>query len=196
MFSTSSRFNSRLLPLLLVGVIAVVLRQETVSYRCILLCQKQQEHISDGVCHIHNDHFGFSYGTADIMCPVPSGCDKPSHVAVVSVNAKFEGTTPFLTMPNTVKHIQTAQLNSHDPPSKTQDNLHHSLPGLVEVIPRSMSRFLNVSRGWLPEHGSGDLHYFGQIPALNDCLYRSMYQSKYVALPDVDELILPQTVKR
>lgn len=70
-----------------------------------------------------------------------------------------------------------------------------SSSGIIEVIPWSMSGFLNVSRGWLPSHGPGDLHYFGQIAALNDCLYRNMYRSKYVALHDVDELILPQTVK-
>lgn len=71
-----------------------------------------------------------------------------------------------------------------------------SFLGLVEVIPWSLSRFLNVSRGWLPLHGPGDLHYFGQIPALNDCVYRYMYQSRYVALHDMDELILTQSVKR
>ncbi|KAM4627509.1 uncharacterized protein ACJ7VT_002446 [Polymixia lowei] len=57
-----------------------------------------------------------------------------------------------------------------------------------------MSRLLNVSRGWQPEHSPGDLHYYGQIPALNDCVYRYMYQTKYLALHDMDELILPQTV--
>lgn len=68
--------------------------------------------------------------------------------------------------------------------------------GLVEVIPWTVSRFVNVSRGWQPEQSPGDLHYFGQIAALNDCLYRYMYQSRYVALQDIDELILPQSVNR
>ncbi|XP_038548456.1 uncharacterized protein LOC119882487 [Micropterus salmoides] len=71
---------------------------------------------------------------------------------------------------------------------------YYTHKGLVEVIPWPLSRFLNVSRGWLPQHGPGDLHYFGQIAALNDCVYRYMYQSRYVALQDMDELILPQTV--
>ncbi|XP_054884967.1 uncharacterized protein LOC129359395 isoform X2 [Poeciliopsis prolifica] len=80
--------------------------------------------------------------------------------------------------------------------AKTQRVLnYYTRKGILEVIPWSMSGFLNVSRGWLPSHGPGDLHYFGQITALNDCLYRNMYRSKYVALHDVDELILPQTVK-
>ncbi|XP_014908229.1 uncharacterized protein LOC106959897 isoform X1 [Poecilia latipinna] len=66
--------------------------------------------------------------------------------------------------------------------------------GLVEVIPWSLSKYLNVSRRAKPDQDPGDIHYFGQIPALNDCLYRSMYRSRYVALHDPDELILPQTV--
>uniref|UniRef100_A0A4W6D3N5 Glycosyltransferase family 92 protein n=1 Tax=Lates calcarifer TaxID=8187 RepID=A0A4W6D3N5_LATCA len=70
---------------------------------------------------------------------------------------------------------------------------YYTHKGLVEVIPWSLSKFINVSRGWLPSHGPGDIHYLGQIPALNDCLYRYMYQSKYMALHDIDELILPQS---
>lgn len=41
-----------------------------------------------------------------------------------------------------------------------------------------------------------DIHYFGQVPVLNDFLYRYMYQSRYVSLHDPDELILPQSVNR
>ncbi|KAM4521283.1 uncharacterized protein PAE49_002511 [Odontesthes bonariensis] len=77
----------------------------------------------------------------------------------------------------------------------TQRVLHYyTHKGLVEVIPWSLSDYLRVSRGWLPKHGPGQLHYFGQIPALNDCLYRYMYRSRYVAFHDIDELILPQAV--
>lgn len=66
----------------------------------------------------------------------------------------------------------------------------------MEVIPWSISSLLNVSHSWQPERGPGDLHYYGQIPALNDCLYRYMYQTKYMALHDMDELILPQLKSR
>lgn len=59
-----------------------------------------------------------------------------------------------------------------------------------------MSKFLKVSHHWKPKLGPGDLHYYGQIPALNDCVYRNMYRSRYVAMIDTDELILPQTVNR
>ncbi|KAF5881287.1 beta-1,4-galactosyltransferase galt-1-like isoform X2 [Clarias magur] len=65
----------------------------------------------------------------------------------------------------------------------------------VELIPWKLSPHINASRGWLKSVSSGQLHYFGQIPALNDCVYRYMYQSRYVSLQDLDELILPMNVK-
>ncbi|XP_029301588.1 uncharacterized protein LOC115017372 [Cottoperca gobio] len=214
-----------------VRVIAVVLRSEIVAYRCFLRCQEQL-HISEAVMNVHIDHFDFVYGTADIMCPVPSGCEAPSHIAVTSAAANSEDkldnkflevknqkvqsdsfpynfTVCFSTMfdfTNVLQLVQSLEMlqllgvnrviiykTSSSP--ETQSVLdYYTHKGLVEVIPWSFSRFLNVSHGFSPSHGPGDLHYFGQIPALNDCIYRYMYQSRYVALHDMDELILPQSV--
>ncbi|KAM4662541.1 uncharacterized protein O3C94_011019 isoform 1-T2 [Discoglossus pictus] len=61
----------------------------------------------------------------------------------------------------------------------------------LEIISWPITSYLNVSQGWhYPEH-PGDLHYYGQTAALNDCIYRYMYKTKYMALNDIDELILP-----
>lgn len=77
-----------------VRVIAVVERSETLVYRCLFRCQGQL-HTSEGHCGIHSDHFGFKYGTGDIMCPLPSGCEAPSHIALAS--AALEGNETFCT---------------------------------------------------------------------------------------------------
>ena len=37
-----------------------------------------------------------------------------------------------------------------------------------------------------------DIHYFGQLVALNDCLYRYMFQSRFIIFTDLDELIIPR----
>ncbi|XP_049431828.1 uncharacterized protein LOC125888490 [Epinephelus fuscoguttatus] len=73
-----------------VRVNAVVLRKERVAYCCLLRCQGQL-HTSGSFCSIHNDHFGFPYGTADILCYLPSGCQSPSHVTVTTAAAKSKG---------------------------------------------------------------------------------------------------------
>ncbi|XP_069465580.1 uncharacterized protein [Ambystoma mexicanum] len=63
--------------------------------------------------------------------------------------------------------------------------------GFLDVVPWPITLYLNVSSGWhFPEH-PGELHYYGQTATLNDCIYRNMYRSKYIALNDIDEIILP-----
>ncbi|KAI7802389.1 uncharacterized protein si:zfos-464b6.2 isoform X2 [Triplophysa rosa] len=67
--------------------------------------------------------------------------------------------------------------------------------GFLELIPWTVEKHIKVSMGWQKEISPGELHYHGQIPALNDCVFRYMYQSRYVALQDIDELILPLNVR-
>lgn len=212
-----------------VRVIAVVERSETPVYHCIFRCQNKSL-TSEGLCSIHWDHFGFKYGTGDIMCPLPSGCEAPSHIALASAALEETQASEFLQIQNRearsdsfpfdftvcistmynynnvlqlVQNLEMLQLlgvnrvviyktNSSAEIQRILD--YYTEKGLVEVIPWSLAGKINVSRRWKPEHGPGDLHYFGQIPALNDCLYRYMYKSRYVALHDSDELILPQSV--
>ena len=35
------------------------------------------------------------------------------------------------------------------------------------------------------------LHYYGQLPLISDCLYRNMHEVEYLAMIDLDEMILP-----
>ena len=43
----------------------------------------------------------------------------------------------------------------------------------------------------LPEYTSSELHYFGQVVSIMDCLYRSMRDKSFVAFHDLDEFIVP-----
>uniref|UniRef100_A0A4W5QQE2 Glycosyltransferase family 92 protein n=1 Tax=Hucho hucho TaxID=62062 RepID=A0A4W5QQE2_9TELE len=63
--------------------------------------------------------------------------------------------------------------------------------GFVEVVPWPINQHMNPSRGWQPREHGGDIHYYGQLTTLNDCVYRHMYQSRYVLLNDIDEIIAP-----
>lgn len=71
-----------------VRVITVVLRDEKVDYRCLICCEDQL-HVSKGVNNILSSHYNFEYGPAHIMCPLPSGCDAPSHITLLSAGGNF-----------------------------------------------------------------------------------------------------------
>ncbi|XP_053291317.1 beta-1,4-galactosyltransferase galt-1 [Pleuronectes platessa] len=67
----------------------------------------------------------------------------------------------------------------------------YSQDGFLEIVQWPIHQHLNPSKGWLfSEHG-GDVHYFGQLATLNECIYRSMERSRYVLLNDIDEIIMP-----
>ena len=38
-----------------------------------------------------------------------------------------------------------------------------------------------------------ELRYYGELLAIRDCVYRNMYRVKYLALTDIDEVIVPQS---
>ncbi|KAJ7308020.1 hypothetical protein JRQ81_008520 [Phrynocephalus forsythii] len=63
--------------------------------------------------------------------------------------------------------------------------------GTVEIIPWPITSYLNVSTEWRFMGDRTQIGYYGQIAALNDCIYRNMYRTKYVLLNDADEIILP-----
>ncbi|KAM8914860.1 uncharacterized protein AB9W97_011722 isoform 2-T3 [Spinachia spinachia] len=67
----------------------------------------------------------------------------------------------------------------------------YSREGFVEMVPWPIDQHLNPSRGWLFSLSGGDVHYFGQLTTLNECVYRSMDRSRYVLLNDIDEIIMP-----
>ena len=37
-----------------------------------------------------------------------------------------------------------------------------------------------------------EVHYFGQVAAINDCLYRNMFRSTFVLFSDIDEVAVPR----
>lgn len=63
--------------------------------------------------------------------------------------------------------------------------------GLIEIIDWPIDKYIKVSSSWIASESPGDLHYYGQIPVLNDCIYRNMYRTKYLFMHDPDEIILP-----
>ncbi|XP_063060591.1 uncharacterized protein si:zfos-464b6.2 isoform X1 [Engraulis encrasicolus] len=243
-----------------IRTVAIVNRMEHVNYACTFCCGNGNAddafQVSSATYDVHSDHFGFRYGTADILCPVPKNCSDPSHVAIhkqyhppahhqpsngpstspstnptkvaLPQNATFlpirnnnrrdESHGPFrhqfticisvmYEYSNVLQLVQTLEMfkllgadhvaiyrSSCDEAARRVLE-HYEAAGFVEVVPWPITeRNLTVSRGWQPSDSPGDLHYFGQTAALNDCVYRFMYQSRYVVMQDLDELIVPLQV--
>ncbi|XDV29755.1 hypothetical protein PO909_032798 [Leuciscus waleckii] len=196
-----------------IKMIAIVLRDEKVTYRCVMCCEGRNV-TSPADYTIHSDHFTFEYGTATITCQIDSSCSTPTHVALTArdVPAVFPYSfTVCISVMYDYKNVlglvqamemfrllgaQRVVIYKTNCDSDTQKVLDYYVKrGFVEIIPWTIKKHINVSSGWKKALSPGQLHYYGQIPALNDCVYRYMYQSRYVALHDMDELILPLKVK-
>ncbi|XP_046726885.1 beta-1,4-galactosyltransferase galt-1-like [Silurus meridionalis] len=68
---------------------------------------------------------------------------------------------------------------------------HYEKEGILEIVPWPIDQFLTPSVGWDITLNKGDIQYYGQLVTLNECIYRQMYESKYVLLNDIDEIIMP-----
>ena len=68
----------------------------------------------------------------------------------------------------------------------------HSAPIQAYLDYYTQKRLASVHSWKLPEEVHGKVHYFGQMAALNDCLYKNRYSSKYIVCSDIDEIIVPQ----
>ena len=62
--------------------------------------------------------------------------------------------------------------------------------GLVTVVPWSLPLTVDV---WPPRRDVvPGIHYFGQLAALNDCLYRCLGRSSLAVFTDLDEILVPR----
>jgi len=62
--------------------------------------------------------------------------------------------------------------------------------GLATVVPWSLPLTVDV---WPPRRSVVPaIHYFGQLAALNDCLYRSLGRSALAVFTDLDEILVPR----
>lgn len=52
--------------------------------------------------------------------------------------------------------------------------------------------FVDLIKWTLPVQ-ENEIHYYGQVAAVNDCTYRYMYRTKYIVFSDLDEYIVPRT---
>ena len=117
--------------------------------------------------HYHSDQ-RFRYNYTVCISPLHSRRNKASQlVSSIEINQMF-GADHFV-------------FYNHSP---GKDALHvveyYVQQGLADILP------------WAIPSSGKRIHYYAQVVALNDCMYRSMIDSKYVVISDADEIIVPQ----
>lgn len=74
-------------------------------------------------------------------------------------------------------------------PNVTDYLRRYSDDGLVTVLPWDLPVVVET---WPPTPDlTPEIHYFGQLASLNDCLYRAMPSSRFTVFTDLDEHIVP-----
>ena len=63
----------------------------------------------------------------------------------------------------------------------------------LEKVTRLYPDFVDIVQ-WFNLNGT--MHYYGQRISINDCIYRNMQRVKYLAMIDLDEMILPVSANR
>ncbi|XP_066436494.1 beta-1,4-galactosyltransferase galt-1-like [Eleutherodactylus coqui] len=211
----------------IVRILGITYRDEPDSLVCdFCLFSSNKTHFAE--LQVHTDHFGYPYGTTDLLCYVQNDRDpeyvslyrmdapEPVYLKIQNTNEQVNALEPkfqykfimcisamFGAYSNVLQFIQSMEMyrqlgvekviiyHTDSSPHMKKILSYYIDLAFVELIPWPITSFINVSKGWhYPDH-PGDLHYFGQTAALNDCIYRNMYKSKYIALNDIDELIVP-----
>ncbi|XP_026194916.1 beta-1,4-galactosyltransferase galt-1-like isoform X2 [Anabas testudineus] len=215
-----------------IRIIGIFRRDSIQTLYCLFCCAGHLSTTTPAAVLVHSDHFGFPFGTTDIMCKIPTHCNAVSHVTLLTQpngvevsnhtwllirNKKTDGkekktfqfdftvciSTLFGEYNNVLQFAQTLEMyrllgvgrvviyNTSAGPELNRLLKTYSEEGLVEMVEWPIHKHLNPSNGWLFSKHGGDLHYYGQLVTLNDCIYRSMDRSRYVLLNDIDEIIMP-----
>ncbi|KAM9330227.1 beta-1,4-galactosyltransferase galt-1-like, partial [Gastrophryne carolinensis] len=222
-FIISPYYEPRVGPL--VRVLAII-HVSVTNISCLFHCSDERTISVRAEIDIHKDRFGFPYGTADLLCAEPSGCNysfmsfRTRDSTNLSENLVFEVrnrpppslsynftvciSTLFGNYNNILQMVQSFEMYKilgatritiyKTSCSKNIDVVlrHYIDEGILEVVSWPIDRHLQTSKEWFYSEGlNSQISYYGQTAALNDCLYRNMYRSKFVVLNDLDEIILP-----
>ncbi|KAK9499218.1 hypothetical protein O3M35_002296 [Rhynocoris fuscipes] len=166
------------------------------------------------------ENWNLKYSACFVLCPLQGNISVPHSVSIVSrsdvtplnrllVNHAYPGLTPQPTPPpdklavcvkplhftynQSLQMLEFIEMNSllgmhhitfyNDSISSTTNCIlnHYLREGRVTVLPWKLDM---VSQR--------EIRTEGLFAALNDCLYRSMYRFSYVALIDMDEIVMPR----
>uniref|UniRef100_A0A8C7GLG6 Glycosyltransferase family 92 protein n=1 Tax=Oncorhynchus kisutch TaxID=8019 RepID=A0A8C7GLG6_ONCKI len=186
-----------------VRIISIFRRDSVQPLYCVFYCGTHWANGMKAEVQMHSDHFGichfkYMYTSIQIYKLTPSSEEEEfqSNFTVCWSNL-FGNNNNVLQVTQTlemykllgVQHVVV--YNTSCGPDLERLLQSYTQEGFVEVVPWPINQYMNPSSGWQPSEHGGDIHYYGQLTTLNDCVYRNMYQSRYVLLNDIDEIIAP-----
>lgn len=123
------------------------------------------------------------------MLPVsyPSERTKQFTVCIAPLHGPYDNINELVSMIalNRVLGADFFSFYIYDSTKRINDALENfTSQGFVEIIKWNMP--INLTK----------IHYFGQMAALNDCLYRNRHRSQYIVVTDMDEFIIPLKVRK
>ncbi|XP_053377726.1 uncharacterized protein LOC123528776 isoform X2 [Mercenaria mercenaria] len=216
MFVYSAYFDYRAGHIRVIGVSA--LKNATAVY-CILRYNNKSPSYRylRGHIMVIPDHLGRKYKAVYVICQLNG--HKPPSTLTISKNKDFrsdDNILPVHLIPTTfptMRNFTVCLSPLHNNFSKNMQLLEwlemtmllgvdkvdiyvHSCSSdvMTRLQMYQSSEFITIINWPLPKYLCNTylLHYCGQLAALNDCLYRTKGYSKYIAVMDIDELIIPQ----
>ncbi|KAM6954454.1 uncharacterized protein FYW47_013417 [Aplochiton taeniatus] len=164
-----------------------------------ILCKRPPPTCDRGTHVTVSTHEDFRHNRKQLFLPIQNQEKKETfpYNFTVCVSNLFGGYN------NVLQFVQTMELykllgvqrvtiyNTSCGPDLERVLLHYRDEGTLEVVQWPIDKFLIPSKGWNYAEHKGDIHYYGQLTTLNDCIYRNMYRTKYLLLNDIDEIIMP-----
>ncbi|KAL4234126.1 hypothetical protein ACF0H5_005779 [Mactra antiquata] len=156
---------------------------------------------------------GLRYSARLFTCPlssdkVPSyvsivekSCNTPKSLLPVQVNNKPEVSNRKFTMCLSPLHskfsdahqiIEYIELNVILGADKFVIYNYSMAENVAEVLKYYSRKGIVEVHEWKPPIVD-EIHYFGQVMVLNDCLYRNKNKSEYIVCTDLDEFIIPHS---
>lgn len=202
----------------LTRVIAIVHYKKVEDLYCWFCCS-DTSHISvvRAAVDIHSERLGLLFGSADIVCLEPQNCF-PKYVSIhSSSNGNIEKLPQFEIKNRVPRPFFSAEFtvclsilfgNHSNVLQFIQSMEMYKILGAQRVVIylTNYSRLLEPVLTFYAAEGIAEIipwpivshiksfsqeRHYGKTAALNDCIYRNMYRSRYVVLNDIDEIILP-----
>uniref|UniRef100_A0A0B6Z6L7 Glycosyltransferase family 92 protein n=1 Tax=Arion vulgaris TaxID=1028688 RepID=A0A0B6Z6L7_9EUPU len=172
--------------------------------------------------HFMPEDHGRRYGAAFISCNIPDNmmkdtlyavslvtgieCGVPSNILFLPRLGKMESQFTVCVTPFNYRYsrayelVEMIELNKLLGAEKFVFYNHSTGPNVDKVLELYSQTdevlvlpwHLPMNTDTWPPTVEPEIHYFAQVAALNDCLYRHRYRSKYLVYQDLDEFIIPR----